>query len=305
MQCITSRSRQALTLCSALALTTALVPARAVAQDDDDRMVTRGFSIAINPARIGVMVQLQPDKDNDKIGATISDVTEDSPADKAGLKGGDIITKFNGTSLAGIKSEDDDVSGPGRRLVRLAQKLEDGDTVQVEYRRGNDSRKATLVAKEFKGSLSLRGPMTYWRDGQPRAFNFSPGNGFGMIAPDMGRVFSLSPGRNSYGLELTDLSPELGEYFGARAGVLVLKTPKDSSLGLKAGDVITAIDGRTPTSESQVYRILSSYDAGEPAKIEVLRKQKKVTVSYKVPEQESRWKTGGDIKVRRQAKVRT
>src|SRR3989449_8550888 len=40
------------------------------------------------------------------------------------LKVGDIITKFNGTSLAAVKAEDEDESGPGRKLVELARKLE-------------------------------------------------------------------------------------------------------------------------------------------------------------------------------------
>ena len=310
MQCLTSRRRQALTLLSAVVLTTALAPA-AAAQDDDEREEPRVFSLSINHARIGVMVQMQADRDNDKYGATISDVTEDGPAEKAGLKPGDIITRFNTTSLAGVAADDDDQSGPGMKLVKLAQKLDDGDTVQVEYRRGSDNHKATLVAKEFKGSLSLRDPMMMWRGNgmtapSPRAFTFEPGDRMFMGEPGRSFAFRLGDFGGSR-LELTDLSPELGEYFGTKSGVLVLKTPTDSGLGLKAGDVITAIDGRTPSSVSQVRRILSSYDAGETARIEILRKQKKLTVSYKVPEQAARWKRsdGGQIKQRTRVKTRT
>lgn len=282
MQFLSSRQRQALTLLSALLLASTLLPAAAQAQDDDDRKM-RYFSF--NRARIGVTVSMQADKDDDKVGARIATVTPDGPADQAGLKNGDVITRFNGTALGGVESDDDDVSGPGEKLVKLAQKLDDGDTVQVEYRRGGDNRKATLVAEELelKGTMSFAGPGEGWGGSiRPRIFSTEPGRGFAMSL----NGFPLMRG----GLDLADLSPELGEYFGARSGVLVLKTPGDSSLALKAGDVITAIDGRTPTSESQVRRILSSYDGGEIAKIEVLRKQKKVTVSWTVPESELRWK---------------
>lgn len=294
MQSLASRSRQALTLLSALTLTTILLPAQASAQDYDLQEQPRTFSFSLNHARIGVMVQMQADKENDKLGATIADVTDDGPADKAGLKDGDIITRFNGTSLAGVEADDDDQSGPGMKLVKLAQKLDDGDTVQVEYRRGSDSRKATIVAEEMKGMMSMRRPMTMMRDDMmktpmPRSFNFEPGNRLFLSEPGSGFTIRTD-GFGAFGLDLTDLSPELGEYFGAKSGVLVLRTPKDSSIALKAGDVITAIDGRTPTSEGQVRRILSSYDAGETAKIEILRKQKKMTVSYKVPENQVRWK---------------
>src|SRR5207247_4980623 len=94
--------------------------------------------------------------------AKIEGVTPGGPADKAGLKVGDIITKFNGTSLAAVKAEDDDQSGPGRKLVELARKLEPDDTVQIEYRRGNDTKQATPVAANM-------GAMCQWGiPGQPQ-----------------------------------------------------------------------------------------------------------------------------------------
>ena len=92
------------------------------------------------------------------------------------------------------------------------------------------------------------------------------------------------------GLALTELNPDLGEYFGAKEGVLVLKTPRDSTMALKAGDVILAIDGRTPTSAAHAQRILRSYDAGETAKLEILRRQKRMTIAWKVPERDWKWR---------------
>src|SRR3989442_1442786 len=101
--------------------------------------------------RIGVVVKTDASPETDKIGAKIEGVTPGGPADKAGLKVRDIITKFNGTSLAAVKPEDQDESGPGRKLVELARKLEPDDTVQVEYRRGSDTKQATLVAANIAG----------------------------------------------------------------------------------------------------------------------------------------------------------
>ncbi|HSE44288.1 MAG TPA: PDZ domain-containing protein, partial [Gemmatimonadales bacterium] len=88
-------------------------------------------------------------------------------------------------------------------------------------------------------------------------------------------------------LDLVDLNPDLGDYFGTKTGVLVVKTPSDSTLPLKAGDVILKIDGREPKSVSQAERILRSYDSGETAKLEVMRKQKRITVSWAVPERKT------------------
>jgi len=108
--------------------------------------------------RIGVVVKTDASPETDKIGAKLEGVTPGGPADKAGLKVGDIITKFNGTSLAAVKAEDDDQSGPGRRLVELARKLEPDDTVPVEYRRGSDTKQATLVAANMGGRFQWEIP---------------------------------------------------------------------------------------------------------------------------------------------------
>jgi S1-C subfamily serine protease len=116
-------SAAALTVLSAL---TALPVSDALAQADHDHDYR--FVVGGRP-RIGVMIDARADSATDKIGARIKEVTPDGPADKAGLKAGDIVTSFNGTALGGVKSDDEDESGPGQKLIDLAQKLDVGDTV--------------------------------------------------------------------------------------------------------------------------------------------------------------------------------
>src|SRR2546423_3995027 len=118
-----------------------------------ERDLVRTFAWGDNRARIGVVVRTEANEETDKVGAKIEGVSPGGPGEKAGLKVGDIITKFNGTALGGLKAEDDEESGPGRKLVALARKLEPGDTVQLEFQRGSDSEKATLVAQELSGDV--------------------------------------------------------------------------------------------------------------------------------------------------------
>jgi serine protease Do len=66
-------------------------------------------------------------------GALITDVTEDSPADKAGLKSGDVIVKVNDTSI-----EDP------RHLALAVSRLAPGTEVKVEYVRGGKTATVSL-----------------------------------------------------------------------------------------------------------------------------------------------------------------
>src|SRR2546430_11071808 len=221
-----------------------------------ERDLVRALALGYKYGRIGVVVRTDASAESDKIGAKIEGVTPGSPAEQAGLKVGDIITKFAGTSLGGIKAEDEDESGPGRKLVTLAHKLEPGDTVRIEYRRGSDTKQATLVAEDLDGGMrmDMPGPM--------------------VAMPRMpGMDFEWSFGEPWGDLELVSLNPDLGEYFGTKDGILVVKAPADSTLPLKGGDGILAIGGRQPTRPSHALRIPRAYEAGEPLSIDILREQ--------------------------------
>ena len=282
-----TRTRTALVLIAAVSALTSVAPAGLAAQDEDSGPV-RVFTFTGRP-RIGVRVDTRADADKDKIGARIESVTDDGPADKAGLQKGDIITRFNGTALGGVKSDEDDESGPGSKLIELAQKLDDGDTVDVEYRRGSETRKTKIVAAELHG-LSMGGR---WNVGPEMRGMMMPRMNMELPrmegGPENFRFFSGDMMFDG-GLQLTDLNADLGEYFGAKEGVLVLKTPSDSSNPLKAGDVIVSIDGRAPKSEAQAHRILRSYESGETAKIEVIRKKSRMTLNWKPNQREGDWK---------------
>jgi membrane-associated protease RseP (regulator of RpoE activity) len=240
------------------------------------------FTFDSNRGRIGIIVDTRANTTGDKTGARVEGITPGGPAEKAGLKAGDVITRFNGTALGGVAAENDEDSGPGMKLIELARELDPGDTVQVEYRRGTEAaKKLTLVAEDLGGDMMVR------------TFPRMPGMG-GEMFPDMhmgGPELALTWGRGPWGgIEMVKLNPDLGEYFGTREGLLVVDTPEDSSLKLKAGDVIQTIGGRKPSSPMHAMRILGSYEPGETVALQVFRKRAQVTVSYKVPE-----RRGGDF----------
>jgi hypothetical protein len=166
--------------------------------------------------------------------------------------------------------------------VQLAHKLEPGDTVKIEYRRGSDTKTATIVAQDVEPNWTLAGPGAMAMPRPEVEMHMGPMTG--MLAPGAKMEgFSFCYGDSWCDLDLVSLNPDLGTYFGTSDGVLVVKSSADSALPLKGGDVILTIGGRKPTSPSHAMRILRSYDAGETVSIDVMRKQKRITVSWKVP----------------------
>jgi S1-C subfamily serine protease len=83
-------------------------------------------------------------------------------------------------------------------------------------------------------------------------------------------------------LELAPINADLGQYFGTTEGVLVISVPKESTLGLKSGDVILAVDGRKPSGPASLHRILRSYESGDSFKLEILRNKSRMTVTGKL-----------------------
>jgi len=244
-----------------------------------------GFAFDDHHGRLGVVVNTEPNPATDSIGARLEAVTPGSPAAKAGLKAGDVITRLNGTALAGVRAEDEEESGPGRKLVMLARTLTPGDTVQVEYRRGAEARKATVVAADVGPTMGIRGmPGMPGLPGMDRVEMMAPH--MMQMGPGPEGGFSFCFGDAWCDMELVNLNADLGEYFGTKDGILVVKAPADSSLPLKGGDVILAIGSRKPTSASHAMRILRSYEAGETVAIEVMRKQKRSSVTWHVPAQQ-------------------
>lgn len=262
----------------------ALWPAQAPAQEPrrervEVRIPSRLEMVTTRRARLGVFVDTRAN-DNDSVGATISSVTPGGPAAKAGIQSGDIITRIDGQSLLGggtSRSAEADESVPALRLIELVSKLEPNDTISVEYRRGAAKRTATVVTgnepayRVFAGAERAPGLPDWDRfgefGGEMRARRF----------PDGGFVFML--GGPLASLELAPLNADLGSYFGTTEGVLVISVPKESTLGLKGGDVILSVGDRKTTSPSGLLRILRSYDPGESIRFEIMRNKSRQTVT--------------------------
>jgi S1-C subfamily serine protease len=269
-----------------LALLT-LAPAAAMAQEkadssapkhtyryrirSDERPRVMELAEIMRRPRIGVVLTTDPDRR----GARIAQVVGDSPAEKAGLMEGDVITRFNGTAISGEDA--------ASQVSDLAADLDAGDTVKVEYRRDGATKTVSVVADET-------GPMRAWGMAMPMRRSAEV-RALGRLQDRMPQVWTRPDGRTSVltvfgrgpmGLDLVEMNKGLGEYFGTDSGLLVTEEPRDSTMPLRPGDVILNIAGRVPNNEMHARRILGSYVPGETVKFEIMRKKVKQTVEWKV-----------------------
>jgi serine protease Do len=187
-------------------------------------------------------------------GARIEDVDGDSPAAKAGLREGDIVVEFDGESVRSARQFSRLVEEtPAGRAVRLGY-LRDGKRNTVEI-----TPQSRALAWGFDGDLIGRDLARSMRDLEPRLRQLEPRlreieprlREFRFDAPGFNFDFDglLMPRsvRGRLGVQIETLSPQLADYFGVKdGGVLVSGVTADSAAakaGIKAGDVITSIDG--------------------------------------------------------------
>ena len=234
---------------------------------------------------LGILVDLTPDPARDSIGARVAGVTPGGPADKAGVQIGDLVVRINGQALAsgaarGGDDEGGDMSGPGTRLIKLASRLDPGDTVHLDLRRNGRPVSATLVAQESEANEIVR------------RFDFGVPHGgreFDFEAPGGPGDFMLSAGPLA-SMELVQVNPGLAEYFGTADGLLVVSVGSDSTLGLRDGDVVLSIGGRKPGSPVHAMRILATYDPDESVTFDVMRMKHRISVTGKMPrERHGQW----------------
>ena len=206
-------------------------------------------------------------------GVKVQAVTPSGPAEKAGLRAGDVITSINGTEFKAA-----DGASAGDKLVDFMDGVKPGDSLKLAYTRGGKAMTATVTAgslREMRDTMFAGMPVPPVPPTPPMP-----------PMPPMPNVpdFHFFFGGGSWGdMQLVSLSPDLGQYFGTDKGLLVVRAPQDSKWQLKDGDVIMAIGGRDPGTAPHAMRILGSYGAGEAVKFDIMRKGKPLTLNISLP----------------------
>jgi serine protease Do len=201
-------------------------------------------------------------------GVVVDQVRQGSPAEKAGLKEKDVIVEFDGERVRSA-----------RQFSRLVDETAQGRAVKMAVQRGGQ-RLALDVTPEARGFGRVtpvplerfRMPELPEMPAMPRFREFE------RRLPDI-EIYSSRAGR--LGVQLEDVEDQLAEYFGVKNGALVTSVAKDTPAaraGIKAGDVITKVNGEAVEDTRDIRRELRRIEEGKEFQLDVVRDRKPLSM---------------------------
>jgi S1-C subfamily serine protease len=188
-------------------------------------------------------------------GLQIRGVVAKSPAAQVGLRGGDILTHFNGKPV-----ED------GDDLTFFLRKVRPGDKVSLDWVRGDN---------RMKGAAKLSARREPEAPAPPRE--------------DLGRALSRTAFLGVGSLAIND---NLLEHFGVKEGhgilidAIVKGSPAEKA-GLRVGDVLVDLDGRAVDSPGRLRRLMESVRPGTKVRLNLVRNRQPLAVDVVVTDRDS------------------
>jgi membrane-associated protease RseP (regulator of RpoE activity) len=211
-------------------------------------------------------------------GAVIEKVLEDSPAAKSGLKDGDVIMEINGQRVEGTVQF--------RRMIR---EIPAGRTVQLTVWRDGRSQNvnATLGKMQDNNKRLMKAMPQVFNFRMPEMPEVAPIPDMPSIEWDNGNL-SMTPRGPRLGIDAEDISGQLGSYFGVPdgEGVLVRDVNAGSAAekaGVKAGDVITSLNGERIHGLAELRSKITATVEGKTTKLGLLRNKSALTVDVEIP----------------------
>jgi serine protease Do len=248
-------------------------------------------------SRIGVSIRdVEDDAAKNAKGGTgvvVEEVSTESPAEKAGIRKGDFIIEFDGERVRSV-----------RQLTRLVQETPSGRTVQAALLREGQRTTVSITPSEgnrfnferFDDLVDLGRNYPFRVAPRPPVPPAPPAAAVPPATPAPPEIWGFDEffGRTTnsrLGITVDSLSSQLAEYFGAKDGVLVTSVTDGSAAskaGLKAGDVITSVNGSSVSTPADVRRRILDMNDGDEFTLAVMRDRKAVTLKGKVERVERR-----------------
>jgi serine protease Do len=209
--------------------------------------------------------RLAPLQLKEEHGVEVTMVDQDAPAGKSGIKEHDVILSVNGTPVESVE-----------QLRRMIHEIPPGRVVTLGVARNGQplTLKAQLSDRKSSFSSSM-GPKDFHFEMPPMP-----------NLQDMDLPVSVVVVHSSMrsGLMVENLTPQLGEFFGAKGGkgILIRSVEKGSrgeKAGFRAGDVIVRVNEQEVSDTGDFAHVLRSRKKDDKASVTIVRDKKEQTLT--------------------------
>ncbi len=181
-------------------------------------------------------------------GVGVLQVVKGSAAEKAGLKKDDVILRFDSEAVTNV-----------RKLNRLVSEASVDQTVRLTISRGGAEQEVSVTLSKRTGGL--------WgadiRDQIKRGIEMD----FPQIRTGDGDLILTLGANRRIGVSTQTLTKQLADYFGVKDGGALITSVSENGpaakAGLKAGDVIVAVDGEKVDSSGDISRAINKKETGD------------------------------------------
>jgi len=258
-------------IASTLLAASALTPA-VRAQSGRTRTIT---TISNSSSYLGIGVQ---DIDEERAkslklketrGTEVTKVLDDSPAAKAGIKVGDVVTEYNGQVVDGQE-----------QLTRLIRETPVGRQVKVVVWRNGASQTLTATTEAAKSIVFDGGT---WIQPEIRVPEITIPPIPQIDIPNLYMTYQ-NPALGIIGESLSQ-QEQLADFFGVKDGVLVKSVTSNSAAekaGIKAGDVIIKLDDSKVSTTREITSALRSLRTKKTITVTVVRNKKEIPLSVTI-----------------------
>jgi len=209
-------------------------------------------------------------------GVEVTLVDQDAPAGKAGLKEHDVILTINGNQVESVE-----------QLRRMIHEIPPGRLISIGISRNGQPMTLKAQLADRKNNFSVAMP-------SGKAFAFAmpamPATPAMPAMPDMDVPVSIVVVHSSArsGLMVENLTPQLGDFFGAKdgQGVLVRSVEKGSlaeKAGFRAGDVIVKVNGESISDSGDFTHALHGRK-NTALNVSIIREKKEQNLRLPLPE---------------------
>ncbi|MDX6613431.1 MAG: serine protease Do [Blastocatellia bacterium] len=235
-------------------------------------------------------------------GVGITEIVKGSPAEHAGLKKDDVILRFDNETVTSV-----------RKLNRLVSESSPDQTTRITISRGgSDQEVAVTLGKRTEnsnawslmtppgGGVFRVNPKDFPKDfGKDFPKDFPKFEQFGNMAPNGDGNFVFAFGNNRrIGISTQTLTKQLADFFGVQEGGVLVSSVGDDTpaakAGLRAGDIITAVDGEKLEGAGGLSRAINKKEDGDVT-LTVVRDKNQRTVKVTPTKAENRALPSGRI----------